>query len=69
MPLDEYKANLKTIIAHLRTLHAAQRIILITPPPVDDVRRGVCVLCPCVPVAYVCAPPTHPPTRPSNKST
>ena len=38
VPLDEYKANLKTIIAHIRALHAEQRIILITPPPVDDVR-------------------------------
>lgn len=45
MPLDEYKGNLKTIIAHIRALHAEQRIILITPPPIDDVRSRSCAVC------------------------
>lgn len=40
MPLDEYKANLKKIVGHLRDLHAEQRILFITPPPVDDTRQG-----------------------------
>jgi hypothetical protein len=40
VPLEEYSSNLKEIVDHLRSLHAKQRILFITPPPVDDVRRA-----------------------------
>lgn len=38
VPLDEYAANLKKIVEHLRALKKELRILFVNPPPVDDVR-------------------------------
>jgi lysophospholipase L1-like esterase len=36
VPLDQYKENLKTIIQHPATRAQNPRLILITPPPVNE---------------------------------
>lgn len=36
MPVDQYKENLKTIIQHPATVAQNPRIILISPPPVNE---------------------------------
>ncbi|CAM9475692.1 unnamed protein product, partial [Phaeothamnion confervicola] len=36
VPLQEYKSNLKRIVAHIRAAEPGARIILITPPPVHE---------------------------------
>eukprot|EP00051_Salpingoeca_urceolata_P007035 m.93325 g.93325 ORF g.93325 m.93325 type:complete len:227 (-) comp15088_c0_seq2:169-849(-) len=36
VPLDEYRANLKNIVEHLRSLPSKPTVILVTPPPVDE---------------------------------
>jgi lysophospholipase L1-like esterase len=38
VPLDEYEANLRSMVSHLRTL-PVRHIILIAPPPVDEEGR------------------------------
>ncbi|EPE07268.1 gdsl lipase acylhydrolase family protein [Ophiostoma piceae UAMH 11346] len=39
IPLAEYKANLKSIITHPNILaHKPEKIIVVTPPPVDSIR-------------------------------
>lgn len=40
MPLDEYKANYKKILTHLRTLREDLPLLLVTPPPVVDDVKG-----------------------------
>ncbi|KAL8460601.1 hypothetical protein ACS0TY_032213 [Phlomoides rotata] len=39
VPLDEYKQNLVAIVAFLKKQWASTRIILITPPPIDEAAR------------------------------
>ncbi|XP_047967959.1 GDSL esterase/lipase At5g45920 [Salvia hispanica] len=39
VPLDEYKQNLLAIVAYFKKQWPSTRIILITPPPVDDNAR------------------------------
>ncbi|KAL1560308.1 GDSL esterase/lipase-like protein [Salvia divinorum] len=39
VPLDEYKQNLLAIVAYFKKQWPSARIILITPPPVDDNAR------------------------------
>lgn len=38
MPLDEYKTNLKKIITHRNITAHKPKILLITPPPLDEIR-------------------------------
>ncbi|KAK8521468.1 hypothetical protein V6N12_005371 [Hibiscus sabdariffa] len=39
VPLDEYKDNLRKIVAHLKECSPTMLIVLITPPPIDEERR------------------------------
>ncbi|KAL3820364.1 hypothetical protein ACJIZ3_006269 [Penstemon smallii] len=39
VPLEEYKHNLKAIVAFLKKQWPSTRIILITPPPIDEAGR------------------------------
>jgi lysophospholipase L1-like esterase len=41
VPLDEFKANLKTIITHRNIMAHKPKIFLVTPPPLDEVRITV----------------------------
>lgn len=38
--LGEYEENLKKIVAHLKQLYSAERIILLTPTPVDESKQA-----------------------------
>lgn len=38
VPLDEYKANLKTIITHPNITAHKPKILLVTPPPLDEIK-------------------------------
>ncbi|KAH9323910.1 hypothetical protein KI387_018549, partial [Taxus chinensis] len=41
VPLQEYKANLRQICAHIKGLSDTSRVVLITPPPVyEEARRA-----------------------------
>lgn len=41
LPLDQYRANLHRIITHPHiTAHAPKKILLITPPPLDELRTA-----------------------------
>ena len=37
MPIEEYKANLETIVRHVWKAHPEARVLLITPPPIHEV--------------------------------
>eukprot|EP00271_Cylindrocystis_brebissonii_P006243 TRINITY_DN18942_c0_g1_i2.p1 TRINITY_DN18942_c0_g1~~TRINITY_DN18942_c0_g1_i2.p1 ORF type:complete len:366 (-),score=39.01 TRINITY_DN18942_c0_g1_i2:1045-2142(-) len=39
VPIPEYKANLQKMIEHIRSVSSSTRIILMTPPPVDEEGR------------------------------
>lgn len=43
--LSEYKENITSIVNYLRTLNPQMAIILITPPPVDEMRLHQCLIC------------------------
>ncbi|CAM9646426.1 unnamed protein product [Ectocarpus fasciculatus] len=36
VPLQEYKENLRLMVAHVRKAHKEARVILITPPPIHE---------------------------------
>jgi lysophospholipase L1-like esterase len=38
VPLEEYEANIKSIVDHMMKINTEMRIVLITPPPVDNLR-------------------------------
>ncbi|XP_024984494.1 GDSL esterase/lipase At5g45920 isoform X2 [Cynara cardunculus var. scolymus] len=39
VPIDEYKQNLHAIVSHLKKRWPSTHVILITPPPIDEVAR------------------------------
>lgn len=39
VPLEEYKANLRQMAAHIRAVHPEARVMFIAPPPIHEVRR------------------------------
>ncbi|TEA19331.1 Isoamyl acetate-hydrolyzing esterase 1-like protein [Colletotrichum sidae] len=38
VPLEEYKANLRTIVTHPNITAHKAKILLVTPPPIDEIR-------------------------------
>eukprot|EP00903_Cladosiphon_okamuranus_P008868 g8490.t1 len=36
VPLEEYKANLRQMVAHIRAVHPDARVMFITPPPIHE---------------------------------
>lgn len=43
VPVEEYKSNLKEIVAHVRKVHPRSKLLLIAPPPIHEVSNRVCM--------------------------
>eukprot|EP00850_Spirogloea_muscicola_P011223 SM000069S20660 [mRNA] locus=s69:5956:9394:+ [translate_table: standard] len=41
VPLSEYKANLRYIVEHIQRVSSSTKVILITPPPIDEESRRI----------------------------
>ena len=39
MPLEEYVANLRAVVGHLRRLQPAPALVIVTPPPISEPDR------------------------------
>lgn len=40
VPLEQYKANLARVVAHPRVAAHGAKVVVVTPPPLDEIRRA-----------------------------
>lgn len=40
MPLEEYRANLARLVGHPRVVAHGAKVLVVTPPPLDEIRRA-----------------------------